>query len=101
MIRPYGVSTAVESTYTAEAWAVEEAAGTVFLPAAGVRVGNTDTENKSYVVSVGSYAFYWTATHYNDGTHKAYRTYINQSSTEVTSNANPACGNAVRLVRDL
>lgn len=101
VIRPYGVSTAVASTYTAEAWAVEEAAGTVFLPAAGVRVGNTDTENKSYVMSAGSKAFYWTATHYDNGTHNAYRTNIDAYTTEVTNNANPACGNAVRLVKDV
>ena len=100
VIRPDGVSTAVASTYTAEAWAAEEAAGAVFLPAAGVRVGNTDTENKSYVVSVGSKAFYWTATHYDNGTHNAYRTNIDAYTTEVTNNANPACGNAVRLVKD-
>ena len=102
VIRPYGVSTAVAASYDAEAWAVEEAAGAVFLPAAGVRVGDTDAENKSYVRSVGTYAFYWTATHYdNSGNHNAYRTDINSSGVTVTYNANPACGNAVRLVKDV
>lgn len=101
VIRPDGVSAAVAATYTAEAWAVEEAAGAVFLPAAGVRVGNADTQNKSYVISVGTNAFYWTATSYDDGLHKAYRTNIDAYTTEVTNNANKACGNAVRLVRDL
>lgn len=102
VIRPYGVSTAVAASYDAETWAVEEATGAVFLPAAGVRVGNTDTQNRSYVISVGIKAFYWTATHYdNSGTHNAYRTDISSSGVTVTNNANPACGNAVRLVRDL
>ena len=102
VIRPYGVSTAVAASYDAEAWAVEEAAGAVFLPAAGVRVGNTDAQNKSNVFSVGTNAFYWTATHYNvDATHNAYRTDISSSGVTVTYNTNPACGNAVRLVRDL
>ena len=102
VIRPYGVSTAVAASYDAEAWAVEEAAGAVFLPAAGVRVGDTDAENKSYVRSVGTYAFYWTATHYdNSGNHNAYRTNISSSGVTVTYNANPACGNAVRLVKDV
>ena len=102
VIRPYGVSTAVAASYDAEAWAVEEAAGAVFLPAAGVRVGNTDAEKKSYVLSVGKYAFYWTATHYdNSGNHNAYRTDISSSGVTVTYNANPACGNAVRLVKDV
>lgn len=102
VIRPYGVSTAVAASYDAEAWAVEEAAGAVFLPAAGVRVGYTDDKNKSYVLSVGTYAFYWTATHYdNSGNHNAYRTDISSSGVTVTYNANPACGNAVRLVKDV
>lgn len=102
VIRPYGVSTAVAASYDAEAWAVEEAAGAVFLPAAGVRVGKTDAEKKSYVLSVGKYAFYWTATHYdNSGNHNAYRTDISSSGVTVTYNANPACGNAVRLVKDV
>ena len=102
VIRPYGVSTAVAASYDAEAWAVEEAAGAVFLPAAGVRVGKDDAQKKSYVRSVGTYAFYWTATHYdNSGNHNAYRTDISSSGVTVTYNANPACGNAVRLVKDV
>ena len=102
VIRPDGVSAAVAATYTAEAWAVEEAAGAVFLPAAGVRIGDANLENKSSVSLVGSKVFYWTATHYNvDGTLNAYRTYIDAFTTEVTNGGNPACGNAVRLVRDL
>ena len=38
VLRPYGVTTAIAASYTAEEWAIEEAAGSVFLPSAGSRL---------------------------------------------------------------
>ena len=60
-----------------------------------------DAVNNSFVSSVGSNAYYGTATHFinNNGFLGAYRTDISNNQTTVTYNANPACGNAVRLVR--
>ena len=97
MIRPYGVSTAIASTYTAEAWAVEEAAGAVFLPAAGRRINQK-------VQAVGSYAYYWTATqNYNGSQDKplAYTIQCGEYAQIDFPSRNPIEGNAVRLVKDV
>ena len=48
------------NSYTLAQWAQMEAAGAVFLPAAGSRYG-TD------VYDVGCYGFYWSSTPYNEG----------------------------------
>ena len=48
------------NTYTTSQWALMEAAGAVFLPAAGVRYGTS-------VSGVGSGGYYWSSTAYDSG----------------------------------
>lgn len=59
VIRPDGNTTAVASSYTAEEWAAEQAAGSVFLPAAGFRSGTS-------ISSAGQYGDYWSSTSSGD-----------------------------------
>ena len=66
VLRPYGVAEAIASSYDAAAWAVEEAAGSVFLPAAGYRVGTS-------VLNAGSNGDYWSSTYFrSDGVYYMY-----------------------------
>ena len=55
VFRPDGNNTAVASSYTKETWADEEAAGSVFLPAAGSRLLDD-------VFYAGECGCYWTST---------------------------------------
>lgn len=79
------------NTYTAEDWAKMEAAGAVFLPAAGGR-------NASSVLSVGSYGYYWSSSPNPSSVHYAYSVYF------LSDYLNPAyynyrnLGRSVRLV---
>ena len=50
-------------------WGTMEAAGAVFLPAAGLRSGSS-------VYSAGSYGFYWSTSIYSDNRDRAYRVYF-------------------------
>ena len=87
VIRPDGISTAVASSYTASEWAVEEAAGSVFLPAACSRGGTT--------FNAGSWGDYWSSTPYDSA--DAYYQYFHQGG----QNPSRACrwgGRSVRLV---
>ncbi len=73
-------------------WAKMEAAGCVFLPAAG---GRSETSVKY----VGFYGYYWSATYY--GSDYAYYLYI-LSSTLYPSDGNyRSSGRSVRLVKDV
>ena len=88
VIRPDGVSTAVASSYTASEWAVEEAAGSVFLPAACSRGGTS--------FNAGSWGDYWSSTPSNSD--DAYYLYFHSGGQNP---ANSACrwgGRSVRLV---
>ena len=49
-----------DNTINSSGWATLEAAGCVFLPAAGYRGGTS-------VSSVGSYGYYWSSTYYDSG----------------------------------
>ena len=89
VIRPDGVSTAVAASYTASEWAVEEAAGSVFLPAAGSRGGTS-------VGGVGAWGDYWSSTHYNSN--DAYYLYFNSSQPYPSNNTGRFGGRSVRLV---
>ena len=89
VIRPDGVSTAVAASYTASGWAVEEAAGSVFLPAAGSRGGTS-------VGGVGAWGDYWSSTHYNSN--NAYYLYFNSSQPYPSNNTGRFGGRSVRLV---
>ncbi|MBQ9473673.1 MAG: hypothetical protein IJU81_04625 [Bacteroidales bacterium] len=78
------------NNYTAKAWFLMEAAGAVFLPAAGCRTGMS-------VNYVGTHGLYWSSTHYNSG--NAYFLYFASKFLEANHNDNRNCGFAVRLVR--
>ena len=82
---------AAYQTFTAEQWSKLEAAGAVFLPAAGYRYG-------SNVSRVQDYGFYWSATEYDS--YSAYCLYFYSfGATIYGSNRNN--GRSVRLVKDL
>ncbi len=88
VIRPDGISTAVAASYTASEWAAEEAAGSVFLPAACSRGGTT--------FNTGSWGDYWSSTPSNSD--DAYYLYFHSGGQNP---ANSACrwgGRSVRLV---
>jgi hypothetical protein len=78
-------------TLSASDWAKLEAAGAVFLPAAGARVG-------SLVVQLQEYGYYWSATEEEDGEHANYLTI--KSAEAFTNNYNRYSAESVRLVRD-
>lgn len=84
--------------YTAAQWATMEAAGAVFLPAAGVRYG---TE----VSSQGTCGYYATSTHYGSSTgnlrYIVYYCYTSYSSYDWDHTGGAAAGTAVRLVHDI
>ena len=77
-------------TYSVEQWADMEAAGAVFLPAAGNRWG-TD------VALDGSYGLYWSAT--PDATYNAYELLFDSGYFKPQSSGNRDDGRSVRLVR--
>lgn len=77
--------------YTAEQWAKMEAAGAVFLPAAGYRYG-------SDVYGVGSDGGYWSATQYDE--FSAYYVYFYSGFLNPANYNFRYHGCAVRLVQD-
>ena len=79
------------NTYTAEQWAVMEAAGAVFLPAAGYRHGTV-------VYYVGSYGYCWAATPL--GANYAYYLYFRSNSLDPQGNTSRNYGQSVRLVQE-
>lgn len=100
------------NAYTSTQWALMEAAGAVFLPAAGAKdmdtqgsvIGDNDTANEGYVVS------YWTASTSADGgstmdMRYAYALDLGQGSTTTKNwrfdKSSRAFGRAVRLVRNV
>ena len=97
VIRPDGVTTAVASSYTAEAWVAEEAAGSLFLPGARYRYSGT-----CYNIDAGGY--YWSATLYNSN-EAYYFAFPNDKSTSTYINADYhrsiAIGQSVRLVKNV
>ena len=94
VIRPDGVGTAIAASYTASDWATEEAAGSVFLPAAGFRNSNLGT----YVYEKGSTGRYWSSS--CQGSSNAYNLYFTSSSLGTNYSMNRNYGYSVRLVRD-
>ena len=77
--------------YTATDWAKMEAAGCVFLPAAGRRDGTT-------IYDVNNYVRYWTSTYYSAQT--AYHVGIASSNMKPADYNQKAFGFSVRLVHD-
>lgn len=77
------------NTIDADEWATLEAAGCVFLPAAGYRSGNE-------VRDVGSYGRYWSST--CNGSDIAYRVAFDSDHVDPSNNGNRYIGCSVRLV---
>lgn len=81
------------NSYTENQWAPMEAAGAVFLPAAGSRFSKNVSE-------VNQKGYYWSATHAEeDG--KAHYIYFRSNGYAVSSATSVNCGYSVRLVRDV
>lgn len=75
----------------AEQWQLMEAAGAVFLPATGTRIG-------ANIYFFNECCYYWSATSFNSN----YAFYINVSASEsYMTNNGRSTGQAVRLVKDL
>ena len=94
VIRPDGVSTAIAASYSASDWATEEAAGAVFLPAAGYRNSYVGTD----VYDKGSIGRYWSSS--ADGSNANYVNFSN-SSLGPGYTMNRKYGLSVRLVKDV
>lgn len=77
------------NTIDADEWATLEAAGCVFLPAAGYRDGTS-------VCDVGSYGRYWSSTYRNIT--NAYLVYFNSDDVNPSYNSSRYRGYSVRLV---
>ena len=81
------------NSYTENQWAPMEAAGAVFLPAAGSRFSKNVSE-------VNQKGYYWSATHAEeDG--KAHYIYFRSNGYSVSGATSVSCGYSVRLVRDV
>ena len=78
------------NVYNAANWSTMEAAGAVFLPAAGQRSGSSTT-------NVGTLGNYWTASHVNGTT--GYAFHIAPSANSVRNDITYSTGCSVRLVR--
>ena len=78
-------------TFTADEWMLMEAAGAIFLPAAGYRDGTS-------VNSVQYYNRYWSAT--EDDSYEAYYLYFYSDEANISSDDRYE-GLSVRLVQDL
>ena len=93
--QPTSINTAnaafTSNSYDATAWGKMEAAGCIFLPAAGYRYG-------TYVYGVGSYGDYWSSKP-ND-TNYAYGVLFSASVVSPQSSSSRFYGYSVRLVRD-
>lgn len=93
---PTGISFANTDTsytinvYNAANWSTMEAAGAVFLPAAGQRSGSSTT-------NVGTLGNYWSASHVNGTT--GYAFHIAPSANAVRNDISYSTGCSVRLVR--
>ena len=79
------------NSYTLSQWAQMEAAGAVFLPAAGVRWGTT-------VDFVGIFGNYWSSAPSNED--RAYYVSFSSSASSATNSYNRYSGFSVRSVRD-
>ena len=81
------------NSWTSDDWSKMEAAGCVFLPAAGERGG-------SYVSSVGSYGRYWSS---SPESNVIYASHVNffSDDLEAPTYHERSYGHSVRLVRDV
>ena len=78
-------------SYDAAAWTQLQAAGAVFLPAAGNRYGSS-------VGNAGSNGYYWSSSIVSSYTNSAYDVYFYSGSFSPQYDNNRCSGNSVRLV---
>ena len=83
-----------ENRYTAADWAKMEAAGCVFLPAAGSR-------DHDFVDVVDEYGRYWASTYLISRDENAYVMCFENSDMNPAGNSARYYGQSVRLVRDV
>lgn len=81
----------ITNVYNATAWAAMEAAGAVFLPAAGERTSSSTS-------NIGILGNYWSASHVNGTT--GYSFHIAPNSNIMQNTVTYSTGCSVRLVRD-
>ena len=79
------------NVYSSSDWATMEAAGAVFLPAAGSRISST-------TANIGTLGNYWTSSHVNGTT--GYAFHVAPSANVMLNNVNYSTGCSVRLVRE-
>ena len=91
VIRPDNVTTPVNSSYTISEWLAEEAAGSVFLPAAGYRYYDRVNDD-------GVNGYYWSSS--SCGGNRAYNVFFNSTQVPMESNNYRNYGYSVRLVYD-
>ena len=84
-------SSYTSNVYNAANWALMEAAGAVFLPAAGQRTSSNTT-------NVGTVGNYWTTSHVNGTT--GYTFHIAPNANAMRNNVTYSTGCSVRLVRE-
>ena len=84
-------SSYTSNVYNAANWALMEAAGAVFLPAAGQRTSSNTT-------NVGTAGNYWTTSHVNGTT--GYTFHIAPNANAMRNNVTYSTGCSVRLVRE-
>ena len=87
------------NSYTLAQWAEMEAAGAVFLPAAGARVNDMDVINMDQVDGVGEVGNYWSSTPLG-GPSTAYGFCVTGSRFDARGISSRQLGYSVRLVRD-
>lgn len=93
IIMPDNWSGTLNGTTDQSTWATLEAAGAVFLPAAGYRYDTTVNDNRC--------GYYWAANATEGSNHTAYQLFFNTSGTLRTSNGQErGHGCAVRLVTE-
>lgn len=90
--------------FTLEEWEIMEAAGVVFLPITGYRVGTPNEENKNVVLGVGGdtnadTGYYWSSTACT--TDHAYNVYFGRTIWRYNFDMRRWLGSSVRLVRDI
>lgn len=95
--QPTSINTAnaafTSNSYDATAWGKMEAAGCIFLPAAGYRGGTS-------VLNAGSYGYYWSSTPYPLEAAYALRMIIYPNNVTPAGRYSRHYGLSVRLVRD-
>ena len=89
-----GFGSWTRNSYTADQWKYMEAAGAVFLPAAGQRHGTA-------VSNAGTFGKYWSSLYYSNGGYRAWGIYFDNSALDdFVSFMDLSYGYSVRLVQD-